>query len=89
MTEHQHSADAEADAEAARPGEATTAEPSSSQGTGFASGMPRSHGRSAPWGDGLRMIAVTTERLAMVNCSAGTAGYLPTVPADSEEPALD
>jgi hypothetical protein len=35
------------------------------------------------------MIAVTTERLATASDSVAAAGYLPTVPADSEEPALD
>ena len=51
--------------------------------------MPRLGGRIAPWSDGLRMIAVTTERLATASGSAAATGYLPTVPADSEEPALD
>jgi hypothetical protein len=54
-----------------------------------ASGSPRLGGGIEPWGDGLRMIAVTSERIAVASDSAGTAGYLPTVPADSEEPALD
>jgi len=35
------------------------------------------------------MIAVTAERIAVAGGSAESAGYLPTVPADSEEPALD
>jgi hypothetical protein len=50
---------------------------------------PRRTGRSAPWGDGLRMIAVTTERLAMANCPTGSTDYLPTVPPDSAERILD
>jgi hypothetical protein len=54
-----------------------------------AAGRPRLSGGITPWGDGLRMIAVTTERLATTSGSAAAAGYLPTVPADSEEPALD
>lgn len=56
---------------------------------GLTSGRPRLGGGIAPWADGLRMIAVTTERLATASGSAAATGYLPTVPADSEEPALD
>ena len=53
------------------------------------SGRPRLGSGIESWGDGLRMIAVTTERLAVASGSTEAAGYLPTVPADSEEPALD
>jgi hypothetical protein len=82
MTEHHHSAGADAD----QPGDPeAAADPAPLLATRLAAGVPRVSGRSAPWGDGLRMIAVTTERLAMANCSAGSAGYLPTVPPDSED----
>jgi hypothetical protein len=73
MAEHQHIASS--DAEQHRDGPA--------------SGRPRLRSRIEPWGDGLRMIAVTTERLAVASGSPETARYLPTVPADSEEPAPD
>jgi hypothetical protein len=73
MAEHQHSASS--DTEQYRDGPAAD--------------RPRLGGGIEPWGDGLRMIAVTTERIAIANGSTGAAGYLPTVPADSEEPALD
>jgi hypothetical protein len=53
------------------------------------SGRLRLGGGIAPWGDGLRMIAVTTERLATTSGPAAATDYLPTLPADSEEPALD
>jgi len=56
---------------------------------GLTPGGPRPGGGIAPWGDGLRMIAVTTERLATACGSAAGTGYLPTVPADSEGPVLD
>ena len=73
MAEHQHSA---------------------SSGTeqyldGPTSRRPRLGGGIEPWGDGLRMIAVTNERIAGASGSTESAGYLPTLPADSEEPALD
>lgn len=74
MTEHQHSAGSETDHHRDRPTSA---------------GMPRLGGGIERWGDGLRMIAVTTERLVMASGSTETSGYLPTVPADSEERALD
>jgi hypothetical protein len=73
MAEHQHSASSDTERHRDEP----------------VSGSPRLGGGIEPWGDGLRMIAVTTERIAVASDSAGTAGYLPTVPADSEEPALD
>jgi hypothetical protein len=44
--------------------------------------------RIAGWSDGLRMIAVTSERLCTADGPA-EAGYLPTVPADSAERILD
>jgi hypothetical protein len=73
MAEHQHSASSDIDQHQVR----------------ATSGRPRLGGGIAPWGDGLRMIAVTSERLATASGSAAATGYLPTVPADSEEPALD
>jgi hypothetical protein len=73
MAEHQHSASS--DTEHHRDGPT--------------SGRPRLGGGIEPWGDGLRMIAVRTERIAIAIGSAEAAGYLPTVPADSEEPAMD
>ena len=73
MTEHQHGASS--DTEQYRDGPT--------------SGGPRLGSGIEPWGDGLRMIAVRTERIAIANGSTGAVGYLPTVPADSEEPALD
>jgi hypothetical protein len=73
MTEHQHSSSS--DTEQYRDGPT--------------SGRPRLGGGITRWGDGMRMIAVTTERIAVASGSAETAGYLPTVPADSGEPALD
>jgi hypothetical protein len=76
MAEHQHSASSGTD----------------QHRDGPTSGGPRLGGGIAPiapWGDGLRMIAVTTERLATASGSAAATGYLPTVPADSEEPVLD
>ena len=80
MTEHQHSASADG----AGPGDPEAASPTPLHRSGVAA-TPRINPSSAPWGDGLRMIAVTSERLAMANCSAGPAGYLPTVPPDSED----
>jgi len=73
MTEHQHSASSDTERYL----------------DGRASGRPRLGASIERWGDGLRMIAVTTERIAVAGGSAESAGYLPTVPADSEEPALD
>jgi hypothetical protein len=73
MTEYQHSASSDTEQYRAGP----------------ASGRPRLGGGIEPWRDGLRMIAVTAERIAVASGSAEAAGYLPTVPADSEEPALD
>jgi len=73
MAEHQHSASSGTD----------------QHRDGLTAGTPRLGGGMAHWGDGLRMIAVTTERLATAAGSAAATGYLPTVPADSEEPALD
>ena len=54
-----------------------------------ASGSPAIGGHIAGWGDGLRMIAVTAERLCTTNGPAEATGYLPTVPADSAERILD
>jgi hypothetical protein len=73
MAEHQHSASS--DTEQYR--------------DGATSGRPYLGGGIEPWGDGLRMIAVRTERTAIAIGSTEAARYLPTVPADSEEPALD
>jgi len=73
MTEHQHSGSSD----------------SEQYLDGPASARPRLGGSIERWGDGLRMIAVTAERIAVAGGSAESAGYLPTVPADSEEPALD
>ncbi len=53
------------------------------------SGSLAIHARSAGWRDGLRMIAVTTERLCTADSPAEATGYLPTVPADSAERILD
>jgi hypothetical protein len=39
--------------------------------------------------DSGHMIAVTGEQLATASGPAATSGYLPTVPADSEERSLD
>jgi hypothetical protein len=72
MAEHQHSVSTETDKHRDRPTSA---------------GRPRLGGGIERWGDGLRMIAVTTEQL--VSGSTETSGYLPTVPADSEGPGLD
>jgi hypothetical protein len=73
MAEHQHSVTSDTD----------------QYRDGLVPGRARLAGGIAPWGDGLRMIAVATERLATAGGSAAAAGYLPTVPGDSEEPALD
>jgi hypothetical protein len=73
MAEHQHSVISD----------------SERYGDGPTSRRPRLGGGIQPWGDGLRMIAVTNERIAVASGSTESAGYLPTVPADSEEPALD
>jgi hypothetical protein len=43
----------------------------------------------ATWSDCLRMIAVTAEQLSTVSGSAENSGYVPTVPADSEDRRLD
>lgn len=85
MTEHQRSTGPDADHHL----DAVRAELSRPQIAGRTSARLDGPGRIATWGDGLRMIAVTTERLATASGSAGCSGYLPTVPADSEEPALD
>jgi hypothetical protein len=85
MTQHQQSTSPDA----AEPGDDASGELTRPRAIPSPAGRAHLRGRSAPWGDGLRMIAVTTERLALANCSAGTSAYLPTVPADSEEPALD
>jgi hypothetical protein len=45
--------------------------------------------RHTSWSDCLRMIAVTAEQLSTVSDSADSAGYVPTVPADSEDRSLD
>jgi hypothetical protein len=73
MPEHQHSASSDPD----------------HYRDGPSSGRPRLGRGITHWSDGLRMIAVTTERLATASGPAESSGYLPTVPADSEEPALD
>ena len=54
----------------------------------FGSG-PRGHGRAGRRGSGLRMLAVTAERLAVDESLAGSPGYLPTIPADSEDRIFD
>ncbi len=74
MAEHQHSTSP--DAHQHRDAMAT-------------SGSAGFRGRIAGWGDGLRMIAVTTERLCTADGPAEITGYLPTVPADSAERVLD
>jgi hypothetical protein len=73
MTEHQHSASSDIDQRRGGP----------------TSRRPHLGGGMTPWSDGQRMIAVTTERLATASGSAAATGYLPTVPADSEERILD
>lgn len=55
----------------------------------FPSDRPGAHGRQARWSDCLRMIAVTAEQLSTASASAETSGYVPTVPADSEERSVD
>jgi hypothetical protein len=47
------------------------------------------NGLHATWSDCLRMIAVTAEQLSTVSSSVETAGYVPTIPADSEDRRLD
>ena len=84
MAEHQHSASPDADQHGN-----VTAGLARSQAAEHSSGRPRLSGGIAAWGDGQRMIAVTTERLATGGGSAESSGYLPTVPPDSEEPAMD
>jgi len=49
----------------------------------------RSLGYRNRWDDGLRMLAVTAERLATDADRADATGYLATVPADSEVRGLD
>jgi hypothetical protein len=49
----------------------------------------RPHVRPARRGSGLRMLAVTPERLAVAESLAGAPGYLPTIPADSEDRSFD
>jgi hypothetical protein len=49
----------------------------------------RSHGRLTRRGGGLRMLAVTPERLAVAESLAGIPGYLPAIPADSEDRSFD
>lgn len=58
------------------------------RGGDFAGGRPRGHGRATRW-SGTRMIAVTAERLAIAEDLAGTTGYLPAIPADSEDRSFD
>ena len=85
MTEHAHSTSAAAEHHR----DATTAELTWPQAAAFTSVRPHRGGRLAAWGDGLRMIAVTTERLVTASDSPEVSGYLPTVPTDSEERILD
>jgi hypothetical protein len=49
----------------------------------------RSLGYQNRWEDGLRMLAVTAERLATDADRAEATGYLATIPADSELRRLD
>jgi hypothetical protein len=49
---------------------------------------PRGHGRPARRGGGTSMIAVTSERLA-ISGNAAAGGYLPAVPADSDDRSFD
>ena len=49
----------------------------------------RPHGRLTRRGSGLRMLAVIPERLAVAESMAGVPGYLPTIPADSEDRGFD
>jgi len=49
----------------------------------------RSLGYRDRWGDGLRMLAVTAERLATDADRAEATGYLATIPADSAERRFD
>jgi hypothetical protein len=46
------------------------------------------HARASRRG-GTRMIAVRSERLALAETLAGTRGYLPAIPADSEDRSFD
>jgi hypothetical protein len=55
----------------------------------FASAGQPQKGPHATWTDCLRMIAVNAEQLSTVSGSAETSGYVPTVPADSEDRRLD
>jgi hypothetical protein len=50
---------------------------------------PCSVGYRNRWDDGLRMLAVTAERLATDADRAEVSGYLATIPADSAERLLD
>ena len=55
----------------------------------FPSDRPGANGRQARWSDCLRMIAVTAEQLSTASAPAETSGYVPTVPADSDERSVD
>jgi len=55
----------------------------------FPSDRPEANGRQARWNDCLRMIAVTAEQLSTASAPAETSGYVPTVPADSDERSVD
>jgi hypothetical protein len=49
----------------------------------------RPPGRPNRRSGGLQMLAVTAERLTVAGSLAGFAGYLPAIPADSEDRCFD
>jgi hypothetical protein len=54
----------------------------------FGAAAARPHARVSRR-SGPRMIAVRSERLALAETRAGTRGYLPAIPADSEDRSFD
>lgn len=49
----------------------------------------RQPGRPTRRSGGLQMLAVTAERLTVAGSLPGVAGYLPAIPADSEDRCFD
>jgi hypothetical protein len=85
MMSYQHSTGPDTDQHGAGAGAAGPA----ARQPGEVRSLRHANGHSARRNDCQGMIAVTPEHVAPASGSAGTSGYLPTVPADSEEPSLD
>jgi hypothetical protein len=69
--------------------DAAKSNPALLQPSQFSSARQPANGRHETWSDCLRMIDVTAEQLSAVSGSAESSGYVPTVPADSEDRRLD